>query len=284
MNEQPTKHVVYGSLAVAALVIVGFLTSWQPVPLIVVGAVLLIASFLLPKTEPSSTPGTAVQQIGGGEREMMKLPDSWDKQQIIRGVGRYLADTNLLVKYVDAVVTRFITGQDTRTMQSRIAFLEQLNAHTALSNKQAELLRERYKWQRSLRDGRAEMEEDLEDMKVQIKIQEAKNQMAGIMVDQELIELQKKANRLEVEIEIARKKKTIADINKPDPPTPAAPPTAAEITARKRAGLQASEKRIREEIEQTKNDLTLDDELKQRKLNGLYEKLTEIHDALIALL
>jgi len=284
MNEQPTKHVVYGSLAVAALVIVGFLTSWQPVPLIVVGAVLLIASFLLPKTEPSSTPGTAVQRIGGGEREMMKLPDSWDKQQIIRGVGRYLADTNLLVKYVDAVVTRFITGQDTRTMQSRIAFLEQLNAHTALSNKQAELLRERYKWQRSLRDGRAEMEEDLEDMKVQIKIQEAKNQMAGVMVDQELIELQKKANRLEVEIEIARKKKTIADINKPDPPPPAAPPTAAEITARKRTGLQASEKRIREEIEQTKNDLTLDDELKQRKLNGLYEKLTEIHDALIALL
>jgi hypothetical protein len=169
-------------------------------------------------------------------------------------------------------------------MQSRIAFLEQLNVHTALSNKQAELLRERYKWQRSLRDGRAEMEEDLEDMEVQIKIQEAKNQMAGIMVDQELIELQKKANRLEVEIEIARKKKTIADINKPDPPPPAAPPTAAEITARKRAGLQASEKRIREEIKQTKNDLTLDDELKQRKLNGLYEKLTEIHDALIALL
>jgi len=154
-------------------------------------------------------------------------------------------------------------------------------------NKHAEVARESYKWQRYMQGGRATHEEDLADLQAEIALQKAKNELGGVSVDAELVELQKQAKRMEVMIEIARSEKAIAELKKPDPPPPTSAqqgPTAEEVRARKTSALQAREKQIREEIALTKSDASLEEDIKQRKLNALYEKLTEIHDGLIELL
>ena len=206
----------------------------------------------------------------------MDLPTRWDENAITLGMERYRGDRNLLRRYVDGILGRFIDGQDKTTIEKRTAFLESFNRY-------AEVRRENFKWQRVF-EKRAKLEEDLADAQAEIALQRAKNDLDGISVDPELIELQKKAKRLEVEISIAQSNKTIADLNKTEPPPPPPGPTAAERRVKQKEDLQAREKRVKEEIEHTKKDPDLDEELRQRKLNGLYEKLTEIQDALIAML
>jgi hypothetical protein len=103
--------------------------------------------------------------------------------------------------------------------------------------------------------------------------------------DPELAELQKKARRMELQLEIARTEKAIAELNKPELPMPASlPQPAAETREQKRAKLAAREKQVREEIRITEADPTLSEEQKMRKLNGLEAKLAEIHEEQTALL
>jgi len=245
--------------------------SLSPWPFIGLGAVLLLISFLLPKSTASGEVGMANQKGIG-----MDLPQRWDENAITLGIERYRGDRNLLRRYVDGILGRFIDGQDKTTIEKRTAFLESFNRY-------AEVRRENFKWQRVF-EKRAKLEEDLADAQAEIALQRAKNDLAGISVDPELVALQKRADRLEVEIQIAEREKTIADLKKTEPPPPPPGPSAAERRASQKEDLQRREKQVREEIEHTKKDPDLDEELRQRKLNALYEKLTEIHDALIALL
>jgi integrase len=125
--------------------------------------------------------------------------------------------------------------------------------------------------------GRAKLEEDLEDLRVGIELQKAKNELDGAKADPELLELQKRARRLELSLEIARSEKAMADLNKPDPPPPPQPLSGKEVRERKKVTLAAREKEVREAIQRTKDDPTFDEEQKQRMLNNLDEKLAEIH-------
>ncbi len=251
------------------------LLSWNPFPFIGVGVLLLVVSLWISRS-PSKGTYYTIQQKGTG----MESLEKWDEQQITLAIGRYRGDVNLLSKYIDGLVGRFVMGQDTHTMEVRTKFLQTFNKH-------AEVARESYKWQRYMQGGRAAQEEDLADLRAKIALQQAQNELAGASIDAELVKLQKQAKRLDVQIEIARSEKAIAELKKPDPPPPPPPqegPTAEEVHARKKSALQAREKQIREEIAISKEDSSLEEDLKQRKLNGLYEKLTEIHDGLIELL
>lgn len=213
----------------------------------------------------------------------MSLPEKWDEHQITLDISRYRANQGLLTKYLGGITTRFVAGQDARTVEARLKFLQTFN-------KYSEVARESYRWQRYLQGGRATVEEDLEDINAQIKLTKAKTELEQMGGDQELAELQKEARHLEVQIEIARKKKELADINKPDPP-PALPPpppplgpSAAEVRAKEKVELDSSEKQVREQIRIATADPTLSDEQKRRKLNALEERLAEIHEKQVQLL
>lgn len=240
-----------------------FFPALWPVP-VAAGAVLIAMSV-------AARPKTELLLPGGKVKDgAMQLPEEWNEQQISLGMERYKGNAGLLGQYVDGIVSRFVMGQQAHTMEVRTKFLETFNRYATVS-------RESYKWKRYLEGGRAALEEDAEDLQAQIKLQLVKNELAGIAVDPELVELQKKSRRVELLLEIARTEKAIADLNKPDPPPPPQPPSAKEIRDRKKATLAAREKEVRANIEATKADTSLDEEQKQRKLNALDEKLAELH-------
>jgi len=210
----------------------------------------------------------------------MQVPEIWDERQISLGMERYRGNVNLLGQYVDGVVSRFVMGQDMRTMEVRSRFLETFNKHAAIA-------RESYKWHRYLQGGRAKLEEDLEDMRLEIQIQQARHELSGTRGDPELIELRKRVQRVEAMLQIAHTEKAIADLNRPDPLPPSAPPpapSASEVRQRQRVELDARVKHVREVIRITQADPTLDEEQKQRKLNSLDEKLAQLHEEQTSLL
>lgn len=111
----------------------------------------------------------------------------------------------------------------------------------------------------------------------------------GLGHDLELSDLRHELEKekLQEQIDEARHRREAIGKEPPAPPPAPIPvpgPTAAERRETQKAELRAREKTVREQIEQTKHDASLDEELRQRKLNGLLGKLTEIQDALIALL
>jgi hypothetical protein len=268
-----TERVVVGTLVLLALGCIGLCVPmlW-PIPM-VAGAVLIAGSFV-----GGSKPGLMVRQRdveGGG----MELPEVWDEQEIGLGLERYRGRAGLLGQYIDGIVSRFVMGQNMQTMEVRTRFLETFNKHATVA-------RESYKWHRYLKGGRAKLEEDLEDMRLEIELQQRKNELDGAKADPELVELQKKARRVELLLQIAQSEKAIEDLNKPEPSPPVPTPvrSAREIREQKRATLEAREKEVREAIRLTKVDPTLDEEQKQRKLNNLDEKLAQLHEELTDLL
>jgi len=261
-----------GMVVLVGLGVLGFsFPDYWPLPL-AAGAVLVVGSLWARPKPQVLLPSRFVE----GEDDM-QLPEVWDEQQISVGMERYRGDGNLLGQYIDGVVSRFVMGQDMRTMEVRSKFLETFNRHAAIA-------RESYKWHRYLKGGRAKLEEDLEDMRLEIQLQQTKNELDGVKVDPELVELQKKAHRVELMLQIAQNEKAIADLNKPDAPPPPRGPSANEIRERRKATLDAREKEVRETIRLTKADPTLDEEQKQRKLNSLDEKLAELHEEQTSLL
>jgi multidrug efflux pump subunit AcrB len=178
----------------------------------------------------------------------------------------------MLSSYVNGIVSRFVAGQDTRTVQARIAFLEQFN-------KLAEVARESYKWQRHMNGGRAKLEEDTEDAKAESALQQ-------VRADLEIGALDTDIRRHEKMLQIERLKRELAELNKPAPPT-APPPVAlpappvltpAQVREQNLQDLNEHEKRVIEEMRITKVNPTLSKDQKQRKLNALEDRLAQIHD------
>ncbi len=114
-------------------------------------------------------------------------------------------------------MTRFVAGQDIKTVDARLKFLQTFN-------KYSEVARESYKWQRYMQGGRATLEEDLEDINARIKLNKAQAELDNIDGDLELAELERKARHLKVKIDIAESEKTLEGIKKGPPPPPPAPP------------------------------------------------------------
>lgn len=255
-----------------------YLVSPSPWPFVAVGAVLFLASFLLPKATGTNN-HYLMQQKGIG----MALPEIWDERQISLDIEKYRENPGVLGAYFDGIITRFVTGQKIQTAEARTKFLQSFN-------KYAEVARESYKWKRYMEGGRATLEEDLEDIRAQVKLEKAKAELKEVGGDEELLKLQREAKHLEIQLEIARKKKELENVNKPDPPPPPPPlppppaPSASELRAKEKAELDESEKKVREQIRIVTADPTLSEEQRRRKLNALEERLAEIHEKQVSLL
>jgi hypothetical protein len=235
----------------------------------------LLVSFFLPKSKSKAGAGTVIQKA-----TTMSIPSKWDEHQIAADIDRYRSDRGMLGTYIGGIVTRFVAGQDVKTVEARLKFLQTFN-------KYSEVARESYKWQRYMQGGRATLEEDLEDINAKIKLTKAQAELENIDGDHELAELERKARHLKVKIDIAESEKALEAIMKGDPPPPPPPPpgpSASDLRAKEKANLDASEKEVREQMRLVSVDPTLTDELRRRKLNALEERLTEIHEEQVRLL
>ena len=203
----------------------------------------------------------------------MLIPNAWNEHEIGLGLERYKSNPTMLGKYVEGIRARFLMGQDKHTIETRAKFLDSFN-------KYAEIARESYRWHRYLKGGRAALEEDHADLEAQIKVQTSRNALEGLQADPELIALQKMAARLEAQLAIARSQKALDDLKNP-PPSAA---TASDARLRQRRDLEQREEEVIRKIRQTEADSTLGRELKERKLNGLNEKLAEIQEESTSLL
>jgi hypothetical protein len=195
------------------------------------------------------------------------LPAIWNEKEVRLGFERYQKSPNMLSSYVGGIVSRFVIGQDTRTIETRIAFLEQFNKFAAVS-------RESYKWQRYMNGGRAKAEEDAEDAKAEVNLQRAQAEL-------ELLELDTDIKRQEKLLQIERLKREMADLNRPAPPPPPPlppRPSAGEVREQKLLDLKERENRVIEEMRITRANPTLSEEQKQRKLNALEDTLAQIHE------
>jgi hypothetical protein len=232
------------------------------------GAVLIAWSWIAPQKT-----GLLVadrKDLGGSG---MILPAVWNEKEVGLGFTRYQHSPNMLSSYVNGIVSRFVVGQDMRTVQTRIAFLEQFN-------KFSEVARESYKWQRHLNGGRAKAEEDTEDAKAQLNLQQAHSEL-------ELLELDTDIKRHEKLLQIERLKREIADLNKPaasppppppKPPPPPPAPSAAEVRKQNLRDLEERERRVIEEMRLTGANPSLSEDQRRRKLNALEDTLAQIHE------
>jgi hypothetical protein len=246
--------IFFGVIATAVGASLLLISQYWPVPL-VVGAVLLTWALIAPQKR------NLLLTSGDGE---MLIPDKWNEHEISLGLERYKSSPNLLSKYVDSVLSRFVAGQDKRTIESRTAFLESFNKYAVVA-------RESYKWQRYMKGGRAKMEEDAEDARAEVAL---KTVQAAI----EMVDLEAEFKRQEKLLQIEKLKREIAELNKP--PAPASPPrqAATEVREQKRRDLNERENRVLEEMRITRANPTLSEEQKRRKLNALEQTLGEIHE------
>lgn len=213
-------------------------------------------------------PHKAEQITEPGELQML-IPDKWNEHDISLGLERYRGNPNVLGRYVDGILSRFIAGQDKRTIEVRTAFLESFNQYAAVA-------RESYKWQRYMKGGRAKMEEDAEDARAEAAFKQAQ-------ADLQLVELDTELKRQEKLLQIEKLKREMADLNKPPaPPVPRTSPS--ELREQKRRDLKQRENRIVEEMRITRANPTLSEDQKQRKLNALEDTLGQIHEEQASLL
>ena len=257
---------------VLLLLVLGYFYAglwWLPV---ILGSILVAASFVV--SEKSSELVRVGNSNGGTE---MILPAVWNEQEIGAGLELYRNNASLLGTYIEGIRSRFLAGQNMQTMESRAKYLETFNRY-------AEIARESYRWNRYIKGGRAAMEEDHADLEVKIKLQTAKNQLEGLQADPELVELKNRAARLDAELEVARREKELADLRRPDPPPPPPPPTAYELQQLRKSELEFRLRDIKERIRKTEQDSTQNEELKQRELNFLEERLSDVQEELASLL
>jgi hypothetical protein len=235
----------------------------MPLLLIAIGMAMMASALSGKKKRPEETRTVNPPEI--------LLPSSWNEDEITRGMERYQQNRGLLSSYVDGIVSRFVMNQDIRTMQVRTQFLEQFN-------KSAAVAREAYKWQRYLQGGRAKDEEDAADLRAKLELEKARKELLGLTEDPELAEIQKQVDRLNLRLQLASVQKQIDDLNRPAVSPAPAPPSQREIRERRQIVLAEREKEVRKAIRETDEDRTLEEDLKQRKLNGLYDKLSEVHE------
>jgi len=232
------------------------------------GAVLLAWSWFAPHKK-----GLMLAHGNNDGGSGMIPPAIWDEKEVSLGFTRYQDNPNMLGSYVSGIVSRFVVGQDMRTVQTRTAFLEQFN-------KFAEVARESYKWQRYMNGGRAKFEEDAEDAKAEGVFRRAQANL-------ELDALDTDIQRHEKLLQIERLKREIGELKKPAPPPPPHPPpplpspprqTAAEVREQQSRELDERESRVIEQMRITRANPTLSGEQKQRKLNALEDTLAQIHE------
>lgn len=261
----------YVLLVIAFALSVFFLFSFWPLPTLV-GAALVLWSKFAPSDTPDTNGGHALM---ARESEIF-LPTLWDERLIGSSLERYRDNPPVLSRFIDGVISRFVVGQEQQTIETRTRYLESFNKYAAIA-------RESYKWHRYMKGGRAKLEEDAEDTKAEAALREQQAKL-------DLLELETEIERARKLLELKRIQKEAEELDKPAPPPPPPPPapprqpTASEIREQKRQSLIGREKRVRDEIQITQSDPTLTEDQRQRKLNALEERLSEIHEEQVQLL
>ena len=260
----------YVLLAIAFLLSVFLFSPLWPLPT-VAGVALILWSKFAPANE-SATDGGHTLMTRDTE---IYLPTLWDERLIGSALEQYKENPPVLSRYVDGIISRFVVGQEQRTMETRTRYLESFNKYAAIA-------RESYKWHRYMKGGRAKLEEDAEDTKAEATLREQQAKLELLDLDTEI----QRANKI---LELKKIQKQTEDLDRPAPtptPPPVLPrqPSASEVREQKRQSLKARETRVREEIQITQSDPTLTEEQRQRKLNALEERLSEIHEEQVQLL
>ena len=90
----------------------------MPIFLIPVGVAMMAAAMSRKKKRSKETGLMKTPEI--------ILPSTWDEGEITRGLERHRGDEGLLGAYIDGIISRFVLGQNTRTIAVRMAFLKTL--------------------------------------------------------------------------------------------------------------------------------------------------------------
>lgn len=128
-------------------------------------------------------------------RDDLSVPDHWDEFRIQTAIQLNQNRPPALAHYIESVMTRFITGQDAKTVQRRTALLE--SWIKALKSQG-----EYYSLMQSLK--RLRDEEDIKDLETQIRKEELLSKKGG----------QAELNRLQLEIEKKKKQLELARLDK----------------------------------------------------------------------
>jgi len=212
-----------GTMGVAFLA-----TRGQPLLDTLSGSLFLLVDFLRPKKEPVSHQGGGAaeglvslnddsgSELDWAEQEpatMADFPKKWQEQavrQILHQILHNTApETNLAEHFIASIKSRFISGQDARTAEKRLAFLK------------VEL--------EKIQTGKALFQEwtSLEKLRLEIEIEQKQRELELAKIDRELEEHSELADkrkrvaelRLEVEIEELEQKKKALSKEPPRPPT-----------------------------------------------------------------
>lgn len=208
----------------------------------VVGIALVILGLLLPTEEKNEA--------------LMNLPDQWNEAEIERSLIATKSNPNVLTQVLEHISNRFLLGQQIEVAKKRIEYLE-------LFLKQANLERQVYGWQQSIKNRLIEQEE------------EERPKEFGRKTD--IAELEYRRKREELLTAIADAKKRRRELKKaptqePEPKTP----SADEQRQQKRKEAERIMEEVEKEMRVVEANPTLSAEQKTRKLNQLSDKLDEI--------
>ena len=233
--------------------------------LIITGVVFLVIAKIAGDYKDRNRPVT--------EAEVNTMLETWNEKSIALGLKQLQNQPKLFRHYVDSIKTRFVDNQNTRTAQSRIAFLEQqvkmLKLASEYSDVQNELSLKNKKYENEL----LRIDAENQNLRLGFKDEEA---------EKHIQELERERRRIQHELEIARLKNELEQIK-----NPAQPPkqlSREEAREKKREEIKNKIQKINEMIAETKNDAGLGENERQIKLNQYERKKFDLSEELIDLI
>jgi hypothetical protein len=219
--------IVLRGFAVAAVFLMCLFTVCQFWWLfIIVGSLLTIASFFVPASIKTEFRESFVEDLNSMGQKPFVIPQSWNLNEIGIQVRSLRRNPNVLKIFVDSVVERFITGQDDRTAQKRIAFLRTKLEELGLA-----------------KDIQASLDDlEFRQLKLDIRRTELEIQKEGLedkkAKQRDLSELRHRLETLKVNAEIAVLEKQISDLQKPGQMQPERSPEEINKERREQANLK----------------------------------------------
>ena len=190
------------------------------------GAVVFFGWWLVSATPTAGQRQTSHQQSSAltkltstpapSSSEAIMVPNEWNEREITQGLKLKRGNTDALTHYVEGLQQRFITGQDTKTMQRRTDFLRAEVERMQVGREYLQLLR-------GLQ--RLPTEEDTKDVAAQTALEDARRRQQG---SAQLHALEQEAKEEKLRRKIARARKEREEIEKGPAPAPPKPSPAEE--------------------------------------------------------
>jgi len=196
----------------------------------------------------------------------------WDEPQVTMAVRSIATNRGsaAAMSYLHGILDRFVYNQDGQTFRARSAFVKT----------QIEYVETLTKFEVTKREAqRTTRQEDIKDSQLEIQEQDITQAL-------ELGDLRHELEKENLRRQIEEIRHARSSIGKEPAAAPAPPPrpTADEVRSRKKTDLERRKKQVLDAIRTAKADPDLEEDQKQRTLNGLYEKLASIEEELIELL